>query len=82
MKASEIFNAGKEELDKKLVELKTELMKINTQVAVGTMLKSTGRPRLVKKAIARINTIKSLKEEKTLHAKEVKKTKAGEEKKG
>ena len=45
-----------EELNKKTVELKNELMKLNAQVAVGTTPKSPKQLKLIKKTIARIKT--------------------------
>lgn len=59
LKSKELL-ANKSELDSKLKELKSELMKINSQIALGTMLKSPGQAKLIKKGIARILTVKSI----------------------
>jgi len=48
---------GKNELRAKLNELKTELIKLNAQVATGTSLKNPSQVRETKKNIARINTL-------------------------
>ena len=47
------------ELDSKSVELKKELMKINSQIAIGTLPKSPGKIREMKRTIAKILTIKN-----------------------
>lgn len=47
---------SKEELQTQLTELKKELIKINTQVATGTTLKSPGQVKKTKRTIARILT--------------------------
>jgi len=46
----------REEQEKQLVELRKELIKLNTQVATGTTLKSPGQVKKVKKNIARLLT--------------------------
>lgn len=56
MKAKELKSKSKEELESQLVELKKELIKLNTQVATGTNLKSPGQVKKVKKNIARLLT--------------------------
>ncbi len=57
VKAKELKNIKKEELDKKLKELRTELMKENAQIATGTIPKNPGNVRNIKKNIARILTV-------------------------
>ncbi|MBR9675769.1 50S ribosomal protein L29 [Candidatus Woesearchaeota archaeon] len=64
MKAKEIRQLSVEELGKKEVEIKKELMKLNAQVAMGGALKSPGQIKQYKKTIAKINTIRKEKEEK------------------
>ncbi|MBS3133493.1 50S ribosomal protein L29 [Candidatus Woesearchaeota archaeon] len=60
MKAvKELVNLKDEALESKLQELDKELMKFRSQVASGTVPRNPGRIRLIKKTIARINTIKS-----------------------
>tara|TARA_Y100000310_G_scaffold310852_1_gene356550 strand:+ start:7409 stop:7615 length:207 start_codon:yes stop_codon:yes gene_type:complete len=57
MKTKELSSISKEELEKKIVELRKELIKNNTQIAAGTTPKSPGQVREMKKTIARILTI-------------------------
>ena len=64
MKAKEIRGMDRASLDEKLLELKKELIKVNAQVAIGTMLKNPGQVKKIKKAIARILTVKNLSTEK------------------
>jgi large subunit ribosomal protein L29 len=62
MKHKELKNLNKEELHKKLDELKKELMKDNAQVATGTIPKNPGKIYNARKTIARINTLLAQKE--------------------
>jgi large subunit ribosomal protein L29 len=41
----------------KLIDLKKELMKINSQIAIGTVPKSPGKVREIKRTIARILSV-------------------------
>jgi ribosomal protein L29 len=56
MKIKELKSKSKEELESQLVESRKELIKLNTQVATGTTLKSPGLVKKTKKTIARILT--------------------------
>ncbi|MEO3992895.1 MAG: 50S ribosomal protein L29 [Desulfurococcaceae archaeon TW002] len=56
LSAKELRSKSREERDKLLAELRTELIKLRTQAQVGT-LKNTARIRIVRKNIARILTI-------------------------
>lgn len=56
LSAKELRSKSREERDKLLAELRTELIKLRTQAQVGT-LKDTARIRIVRKNIARILTI-------------------------
>ncbi|MEM4336728.1 MAG: 50S ribosomal protein L29 [Candidatus Woesearchaeota archaeon] len=57
-KKSKMFkDLGKEELKSKLKEFKTELIKLNAQVATGTSLKRPSEVREIKKNIARLKTL-------------------------
>ena len=58
MKYSDMTKLQKDELDKKMYEIKTELMKLNAQVAIGTTPKSTKQIRELKKALARFETLR------------------------
>ena len=49
------------DLENKISELKKELMKINSQIAIGTVPKSPGKVKVMKKTIAKILTIKNIK---------------------
>ena len=49
-------------LSSKLFELRNELISVNAQVAMGTLPENPGRIKEIKKTIARILTIKKLKE--------------------
>ncbi|MDP6648071.1 MAG: 50S ribosomal protein L29 [Candidatus Woesearchaeota archaeon] len=61
MKVKELKIMNELGLDNKLVELKKELMKINSQIAIGTVPKSPGKVKEIKRAIAKILTIKNQK---------------------
>lgn len=58
MKAKELRLMSQPDIENKLIELKKELMKANSQIAIGTVPKSPGKVRQAKRAIARILTIK------------------------
>lgn len=47
-----------EELDKKIADLKKELMRIKTQISQGTAPEKPGRVKQIKRTIAKIITIK------------------------
>jgi large subunit ribosomal protein L29 len=46
------------EVKKKLLELKKELVKINIQIALGTLPENPGRVKEIKKTIAKLTAIK------------------------
>jgi len=46
------------ELENKLVELRKELMKANSQIAIGTIPKNPGRVKEMKRTIAKILTVR------------------------
>ena len=50
------------ELESKMLELKKELMKINSQIAIGTLPKSPGKIKDMKRTIAKILTIRQQKQ--------------------
>ena len=58
MKAKELKAINELELENKMIELKKELMKINSQIAIGTIPKSPSKVREMKRTIAKILTIK------------------------
>lgn len=57
MKIKDIRNMDNESLDKKLSELRKELVKINAQVAIGTTPKNPGQVKAIKKTVARLMTV-------------------------
>tara|TARA_Y100000310_G_scaffold344792_1_gene459548 strand:+ start:1280 stop:1471 length:192 start_codon:yes stop_codon:yes gene_type:complete len=54
---------SKEDLEKRLVELRKELMKFNAQISTGTPPENPGQVKNIKKNIARIHTFTNLKKE-------------------
>lgn len=75
MKIKEITKLKGDELDKKLAELKTELMKLKGQAATGTPPKSPGQIGKIKKTIARILTVKQQQHIQTIKTKQPKEEK-------
>lgn len=67
MKSKELKGMGREELQSKILELKKDLMKLNTQVSTGTNVKESGQIKKIKKTIARILTIMKSKEVSAKH---------------
>ncbi|MFH1054393.1 MAG: 50S ribosomal protein L29 [Candidatus Woesearchaeota archaeon] len=60
LKSKEIKDMGKGELDSKIIEIKKELIKLNAQIATGTIPKSPGEVKNLKKNIARLLTKKNM----------------------
>ena len=58
MKAKELMALSEQELENRMSELKRELMKVNSQIAIGSAPKSSGKVKDMKKTIAKILTIK------------------------
>ena len=63
MKAKELRLMSELDMENKILELKKELMKINSQIAIGTVPKNPSKVREIKRTIAKILTIKKQKEE-------------------
>lgn len=63
MKIKEIRKFNEEQLKEKLIELRKELMKLNTEIATGTNPKSPGQVKNIKKTMARILTALNQQEE-------------------
>ena len=81
IKKSELKSMKEPQLKERLNDLKKELIKINAQVAMGTVPENPGRVREVKKTVARINTLlNQQKETKEIKEKPIK-NKIKEEKK-
>lgn len=58
MKYKELSKLTIEELENKIKEMKFELMKLNAQVAIGTIPKNPKQIRELKKTIARYETLR------------------------
>ena len=63
MKAKELKAMNELDLENKSNELKKELMKVNSQIAIGTLPKSPGKVKEMKRTIAQILTIKRIKQQ-------------------
>lgn len=61
MKAKEIRLMNETDLESKMLELKKELMKINSQIAIGTIPKNPDKVKNIKRTVAKIITIKNQK---------------------
>jgi len=59
MKFKELKGLGKEDLQKKENEARTELIKLNSQVATGGAIKNPSQIKQLKKTIAKIKTIQN-----------------------
>jgi len=57
LKASELRKMRREELSKKLAELRSELSKLEASSAIGTLKKQSGSIKSVRRNIARILTV-------------------------
>lgn len=57
IKNKDIRKMTKQEQENKLLELKKDLIKINAQIAAGTVPENPGNVKNVKKTVARIMTI-------------------------
>ena len=69
MRAKELRLLNEFDLENKMVELKKELIKINSQIAIGTVPKNPGKVREIKRTIAKILTIKKEKNQRKEEAK-------------
>lgn len=58
MKTKELRLMSELDLENKMLELRKELMKIDSQIALGTIPKSPSKVRQMRRMIARILTIK------------------------
>jgi len=63
MKVKELKAMNELDLENKSTELKKELMKVNSQIAIGTLPKSPGRVKEMKRTIAKVLTIKRIKQQ-------------------
>ncbi|MBT3691535.1 50S ribosomal protein L29 [Candidatus Woesearchaeota archaeon] len=62
IKKNELIQMDEKSMNEKMNELKRELVKINAQISMGTMPENPGKIKEIRKTIARINTIKRIKE--------------------
>ena len=62
IKKNELIQMDEKSMNEKMDELKKELVKINAQISMGTMPENPGKIKEIRKTIARINTIKKIKE--------------------
>jgi len=58
LKTKEIKDMGKEDLDERLRDLKKELIKVNAQRSTKSSMKNPEQLKQIKRAIARILTVK------------------------
>jgi len=65
LKAKEAKKLNEEELEKRIQELKKELMKLKSEASGGSQAENPGRIRAIKRTIARLLTIKKEKEVET-----------------
>ena len=61
MKSKELRLMNEIDLENKVLELKKELMKINSQIAIGTIPKNPDKVKNIKRTVAKIITIKNQK---------------------
>jgi len=62
IRKNELIQMDEKSMNEKLEELKRELVKINAQISMGTMPENPGKIKEIRRTIARINTIKKIKE--------------------
>ncbi|MBI2499270.1 50S ribosomal protein L29 [Candidatus Woesearchaeota archaeon] len=61
IKKNELKNINVSAIDEKISEFNKELMKLNTQRAVGTAIENPGRIRLLRRTIAKLLTVQNTK---------------------
>jgi large subunit ribosomal protein L29 len=69
MRVKELRLLNEFDLENRMMELKKELIKINSQIAIGTVPKNPGKVREIKRTIAKILTIKKEKNQRKEEAK-------------
>lgn len=72
IKSKELRKLDNKELDKRLLEMRKDLLKINAKIATGTTPENPSMVKNLKKTIARIHTIKTEKNKKEDQAKKKK----------
>jgi large subunit ribosomal protein L29 len=63
IRKNELVQMDEKTLNEKLTELKMELIKINAQISMGTLPENPGRIKEIRKTIARIKTLKNMRED-------------------
>lgn len=58
LKRNELKQMNEKAIEDKLLELKKELVKVNAQIAMGTMPENPGRVKEIKRTIAKLLTLK------------------------
>jgi large subunit ribosomal protein L29 len=58
LRSKEIRNLSRKDIDKRLEELKLDIAKERANISIGATTTSPGKIKEIKRAIARINTIK------------------------
>jgi len=61
MKAKELRLMNESDMGNKMMEMKKELMKINSQIAIGTIPKNPDKVKNIKRTMAQIFTIRNQK---------------------
>ena len=81
MRTKDLKAMSNSDLDSKMLELRKELMKSGSQIATGTVPKSPGKVKIMRRTIAQIITIKKLNAQKPQVAtKPAQKSKGGSKK--
>ena len=80
LKKNELKSINTKQIEEKLKELRKDLLKLNSQRAVGTTMESPGRIKLIKRTIARLLTLHKLKSQEEVKIKKLK-PQGGKEKK-
>lgn len=60
IKKSELKNLNNQSINERISEFNKELMKLNTQRAVGTAIENPGRIRLLRRTIAKLLTVQTM----------------------
>lgn len=61
IKKNELKNLSTGAINERISELNKELMKLNTQRAVGTTIESPGKVKLLRRTIAKLLTVQNMK---------------------
>ena len=75
IKKSELKSMNTNTINEKIVEIRKELMKLNTQRAMGTAIENPGKIKLLRRTIAKLLTIQNTKSESGVNSSKEDKTK-------